>query len=176
MNEFLKKTGWASILTSIIFALVGLIMILFPGTTMFLISVIMGIFFILMGIVKIVTRVSEKQNTLSYFATDIAWGVVAVILGLVVMVYSGTIESILRIIIGIWIIYSGCVRFATAFEVKSVNKNLWITILVLSIIMLIAGIYVTFCSGALITTLGVIILAYAILDIVESFIFMKNIE
>ena len=92
------------------------------------------------------------------------------------MVYSSTIENIFRIMIGVWIIYSGFTRFTLSFRIKSVNSKIWPLVLSLAILMIIGGLYVTFYPGALIVTLGVIILIYAIMDLVESFIFMKNMK
>lgn len=173
MDKFLKKAGWTSILTAVVFAIIGLIMIYYPESTIMFISTIIGIFFIVVGIIKIINYFIARGNS-TLFSNDIAWGLIAIILGLVTMVYSGTIESILRIMIGIWIIYSGFTRFNLSFRLKNINSKLWAFVLILSIIMVVGGVYVTFYPGALIVTLGVIILIYSIIDLVEGFIFMRN--
>ncbi len=175
MENFLKKAGWTSILTSIILAILGLIMIFNPDTTMQFISTILGIIFIVIGIIKIANYFISRGNS-TLFANDISWGLVAVILGLVTIVYSSTIESIFRIMIGIWIIYSGFTRFSLSFKLKEVNDKVWAFMLVLAVLMVIGGLYVTFYPGALIVTLGVIILIYAVMDLIEGFIFMKNMK
>ena len=175
MENFLKKAGWTSILTSIILAILGLIMIFNPDTTMQFISTILGIIFIVIGIIKIANYFISRGNS-TLFANDISWGLVAVILGLVTIVYSSTIESIFRIMIGIWIIYSGFTRFSLSFKLKEVNDKVWAFMLVLAVLMVIGGLYVTFYPGALIVTLGVIILIYEVMDLIEGFIFMKNMK
>lgn len=175
MENFLKKAGWTSILTSIVLAIIGVIMIYNPQTTMQFMSTVLGTFFIVMGIIKLINYFVTKGNS-SLFTNDIAWGIISVIIGLVVIVYSNTIESIFRIMIGIWIIYSGFTRLNLSFKLKSVSQKIWTFVLILSILMIIGGLYVTFYPGALIVTLGVIILIYSIMDLVESFIFMKNIK
>ena len=175
MEKFLKKAGWTSILTSVILAFVGLVMIYNPDTTMQFISTILGIIFIVIGIIKITNYFIARGNS-TLFNNDISWGLVAVILGLVTIVYSSTIESIFRIMIGIWIIYSGFTRFSLSFKLKDVNHSMWKVMLVLSVLMIIAGLYVTFYSGVLIVFLGIIILVYSIMDIIESFVFMKNMK
>ena len=175
MEKFLKKAGWTSVITSLIFGIIGLIMIYNPETTMKFISIILGIFFIVIGIVKVINYFIARGNS-TLFTNDIAWGLIAIIIGLVTMVYSSTIENIFRIMIGVWIIYSGFTRFTLSFRIKSVNSKLWPLVLILAILMIIGGLYVTFYPGALIVTLGVIILIYAIMDLVESFIFMKNMK
>lgn len=175
MEKFLKKAGWTSVVTSLIFGIIGLVMIYNPETTMKFISTILGVFFILVGIIKVINYIISKGNS-TLFTNDIAWGLIAIVIGLVTMVYSSTIESIFRIMIGVWIIYSGFTRFGLSFRLKNVNDRLWALVLTLAVLMIVGGFYVTFYPGALIVTLGVIILIYAIMDLIESFIFMKNME
>ncbi len=76
----------------------------------------------------------------------------------------------------IWIIYSGFTRFTLSFRLKDVNAKLWAVVLTLAVLMVVGGLYVTFYPGALILTLGVIVLIYAIMDLIESFIFMRNMK
>ncbi len=175
MEKFLKKAGWTSILTSVILAIIGLVMIYNPDTTMQFISTVLGIFFIVVGMIKVINYFVSKGNS-TLFTNDIAWGLIAIIIGLVTMIYSSTIESIFRIMIGVWIIYSGFTRFGLSFRLKDVNDKVWAFVLTLAVIMIIGGLYVTFYPGALIVTLGVIILIYSIMDLIEGFIFMKNME
>lgn len=175
MEKFLKKAGWTSVVTSLIFGIIGLVMIYNPETTMKFISTILGIFFIVVGVIKVINYFVSKGNS-TLFTNDIAWGLIAIIIGLVTMVYSNTIESIFRIMIGVWIIYSGFTRFSLSFRLKNINDKLWALVLTLAVLMIVGGLYVTFYPGALIVTLGVIIFIYAIMDLVESFIFMKNIK
>ena len=175
MEKFLKKAGWTSVVTSLIFGIIGLVMIYNPETTLKFISTILGVFFILVGIIKVINYIISKGNS-TLFTNDIAWGLIAIVIGLVTMVYSSTIESIFRIMIGVWIIYSGFTRFGLSFRLKNVNDRLWALVLTLAVLMIVGGFYVTFYPGALIVTLGVIILIYAIMDLIESFIFMKNME
>ena len=175
MDKFLKKAGWTSIITSLVLAVIGLVMIYNPDTTMQFISTILGIFFIVVGVIKIINYFISKGNS-TFFTNDIAWGLIAIIIGLVTMVYSSTIESIFRIMIGVWIIYSGFTRFSLSFRLKGVNDRVWALVLTLAVLMIIGGLYVTFYPGALIVTLGVIILIYSIMDLIESFIFMRNMK
>ncbi len=175
MEKFLKKVGWTSIITSIALAIIGLIMVFNPETTMQFISTILGLFFIIIGIIKIFNYFIAKGNS-TLFTNDIAWGIISIIVGLVVMIYSSTIENIFRIMIGIWIIYSGFTRLTMSFSLKNVNSKVWTLVLILSVLMIIGGLYVTFYPGALIVTLGVIILIYSLMDLVESFIFMRNMK
>lgn len=175
MENFLKKVGWTSIITSIILLIIGIIMIYNPETTMKFISTVLGIFFIVIGIIKLVNYFISKGNSVLY-DNEIAWGVISIIVGLVVMVYSNTIENIFRIMIGIWIIYSGFIRLTLSAKLKYINQKICIFALVLSVFMIIAGLYITFYANALIITIGIMLLIYSIMDLIESFIFMKNLK
>ena len=54
---------------------------------------------------------------------------------------------------------------------------MWIYSLVLAIIMFIVGLYVVLSSGAIIvTTIGALMIVYAILDIIENVIFINNVK
>ena len=128
-----------------------------------------------MGVIKLINYFVARGNS-TLFTNDIAWGVISIIIGLVVIVYSNTIENIFRIMIGIWIIYSGFTRFSLSFKLKNISEKTWAFVLILSLIMIIGGLYVTFYPGALIVTIGVILLIYSIIDLIESFIFMRNIK
>ena len=175
MEKFFKKAGWTSIITSLVLAIIGMVMIYNPQTTMQFISTVLGVFFIVIGVIKLINYFVAKGNS-SIFSNDIALGIISILIGLVVIVYSSTIENLFRIMIGIWIIYSGFTRLTLSFKLKNVNERIWAFVLILSILMVIGGIYVTFYPGALMITVGIILLIYAVMDLIESFIFMRNIK
>ena len=135
MEKFLKKAGWTSIITSLVLAFIGLVMIYNPQTTMQFISTVLGIFFIVLGVIKLINYFVMKGNS-SLFNNDIALGIISILIGLVVIVYSSTIENIFRIMIGIWIIYSGFTRLTLSFKLKNVNEKIWAFVLLLSILMI----------------------------------------
>lgn len=103
-------------------------------------------------------------------------GIVAIITGIIIMFCSGIILSVFRIIIAIWIIYSGIMNLQTTIVWKDSKSKLWWMSFILSILMIIAGIYVMANSGAILQTIGMIIIAYAIINIIENIIFMKKID
>ena len=53
---------------------------------------------------------------------------------------------------------------------------MWIYSLVIALIMAGCGIFIICNSGAVIVTLGVFVVIYSILDIIESIIFLKNVN
>ena len=110
IEKILKKTGWSSLITSVIFAIIGSILIAKPEGTVKIASYIIGIIFIFAGIYKIFNYLREKENTELLYHYNVAYGVIAIILGLITMFYSTQIVALFRILIGIWIIYSSILR------------------------------------------------------------------
>lgn len=80
------------------------------------------------------------------------------------------------IIIGVWIIYSALLRATSALKLREYKSNVWIYAIVLAVVMLICGIYIVANSGAIVSTIGVFVLIYSIIDIIENIIFLKNVN
>ena len=175
LKKLLNKTGWLSLVESMIFAIIGIILIRHPEGTIKAISYILGAVFIVIGLYKIIMYAYDKSKGESY-SYNAVYGFMAIVIGIVTIAFSGTIGELFRIIIGVWIIYSGLIRATYAFKIKSPNSNTWLVSLVLALLMIICGIYVLVNKGAIVTTIGVLILVYAIIDIIENVIFIKNIN
>ena len=81
-----------------------------------------------------------------------------------------------RILIAIWIIYSGIMNLQTSIIWKEYKSRLWLATLLMSIATIIAGIYILINQGAMIQILGGIIIAYGIFDIIENIIFIRKVD
>ncbi|MBR1802383.1 MAG: DUF308 domain-containing protein [Clostridia bacterium] len=175
LEKIFKKTGWFSILESVIFAILGAILIWKPEGTVKVISYILGIIFIVAGLYKIIHYLSTKGKY-DFYNYDLIYGLLACILGIVTIIYSTTIGSIFRIIIGIWIIYSSLIRLSASMKLRTITSRMWIYSLVLAIAMLICGLYVTLNAGAIVVTIGAMMIVYSVIDIIEDIIFMRNVK
>ena len=172
LEKFLKKSGWTDLILSLIFIIFGIILIANPEVVMASISIILGVIFIVLGIIKIANYfyTSKMDN---YF---LAVGVISIIIGIVIMFFSDVIESFFRILIAVWIIYSGIMNLQITISWKDYKSKLWIFSIILSILTLLAGIYILVNSGAIFQTIGVIILGYGIMDVIENIIFIKKVD
>ena len=177
MEQFFKKIGWTSILTSLCFAILGLVVAYYPNTTFKVISNVLGAILIAYGVIKIIEYFKMKDIS-SMYSAELSFGVIAALLGIVVIVCSDMIEAMIRILIGIWIIYSGIMRIGLAVKLQKFDSNnrVWIAGLVIALIMLFCGIYIITNPGAIMMYIGIIMVVYAIMDIIEEFIFMRNIK
>lgn len=171
-KKFLKKSGWTDIVMSLIFILFGFMLISRPESIVSIISVILGLIFIVMGTLKMIDYFSGNRKDNYLFAI----AVVAIIVGIVIMFCADIILSAFRILIAIWIIYSGIMSLQTTIVWKDYESKLWLTTLILAFITIIAGIYILINSGAILQTIGVAIVIYGFINIIENIIFIKKVD
>lgn len=172
LEKFLKKSSWTDIAVSLIFILFGAMLMMSPETVQAMIAILLWAVFIAMGIFRLINYIASGKTD----RYSLSIGIVAIITGIIIMFCSGIILSVFRIIIAIWIIYSGIMNLQTTIVWKDSKSKLWWMSFILSILMIIAGIYVMANSGAILQTIGMIIIAYAIINIIENIIFMKKID
>ena len=172
LKSFLKKSGWTDIIVSILFIIFGIMLIARPEAIMSVISILLGLIFLVMGVLKIIDYFAsgKKDNYL------ISIAVVMILIGLIIMFCADIILSVFRVLIGIWIIYSGIMNLQTAIVWKDYKSRLWLVTLLLAILTIIIGIYVLINTGAILQAVGIAILVYGIVDIIENFIFIKKID
>ena len=172
VEKFLKRSSWTYIVISIIFVLFGALLIAKPEETVGAISIILGILFIAMGVLKLVEyyTADTKEDWLLTVA------LISVVLGIVILFASDAILSVFRVIVGIWIIATGIMDLQTTLVWKEVKSPYWTTAVLLSMLMMLAGIIILVNQNILFTTMGIIIVIYGILDIIDRFIFMKKIS
>lgn len=171
-EKFLKKSGWTDIIVSLLFILLGIMLITRPESIMAVISILLGAICIVTGVLKLIDYYSMNRQDNYILAVSI----VAIITGIIIMFCSDLILSVFRIIIAIWIIYSGLMNLQTAIVWKDYKSKLWLTTLLLAIIMIVAGIYILVNSGAMLQIVGGIIVTYGVIDVIENFIFIKKID
>lgn len=175
MENFLKKNVISSIISSLIFLILGVIIVCNPATILTVIAYILGGVFLILGAIKIIGALLNKNN-LKMYSNDIIIGIIAVALGIFVITCSNTIGSFFRIIIGIWIIYNALTNIVYSFKLKNVDLSIWPILFIMSVIMLVAGIYVAVNPGTIITTIGIVVIIYSVIDLIESTIIYGNIN
>lgn len=175
LKEFLKRQGWISILSSLVLGILGIILIMRPIESLNFISTILGGMFIIVGLYKIIIYFMNKARS-DFYDNEIATGIITCTIGIVIMTFSKELESILRIIIGIGIIYKSIINIDLSFRLKHIESKIWVFSLVMGIIMLTCGIYVVFTPSALIVTIGTILLVNAIIDIIDNVLFINDIR
>lgn len=172
MEKFLKRSGWTDIVIALIFILFGIMLITRPEAIVSMIAILLGGICIVIGILRLIDFFYLKKQD-NYL---LAIAIVMIVTGIIVMFCADIILSVFRIIIAIWIIYSGIMNLQTVIVWKDFKSRLWLLSLLLSIVMIIGGIYVLSNAGAILQIIGVIIVSYGVIEIIENVIFIKKID
>jgi uncharacterized membrane protein HdeD (DUF308 family) len=169
----LKKTELMNLFISVLFIIIGIILVINPEQVLTIISLVVGIGFLVLGAIKIFKYLKDKSNS-SEIYLDIVVGLMAIIAGLIIIFCTSAIEAIFRIIIGVWIIFSGCMRLSLVKQLKKANLKEWTISLALALIMIICGLYMILVPGTVVAVIGAIIIAFAVINLVQSIMFFKN--
>ena len=171
-EKFLKRSSWTDIVISIIFIIFGVLLVAKPEETKGAISIILGILFIAMGVLKLIEYyTSETKDDLM-----LTVALVTVIFGVIILFASDAVLTFFRVILGVWIIVTGVMDLQTILIWKQVRSPYWTVTLLLTIFMILSGIIILVNQGIVLTVLGGLIIVYGILDIIDSLIFMKKIN
>ena len=175
MEDFLKKTGWTSIITSVVTAIIGIIIIGSPETTMKIVAYVLGAMFIAFGVIKLIDYFVAK-GTYDFYNYELIYGALAVIIGIITIAYHNTIGTIFRIVIGIWILYSGFMRIGLVSKLRNLGIDEWKYALVIAILILLCGVFILAKAEVIGVAIGVAILIYSIMDVIEGIIFLRNVD
>lgn len=179
IEKKIKKTFNLSLLSSIIFVIVGLFLFIKPDTTISIISYVTGGILLFMGLFNIYKYFSSYSN-LNLFSFDLSYGVLLFIAGLFLIIDTNIFSKVINIILGIWIIINSVIKFQYALVLKKVNNNDWTYTVLVSLLSFIWGIVLIInplkSALALTQIIGIFIIVYAVLDIIDNFIIRKNIS
>ena len=171
----IKKSAWSSAIESLIIMVFGILLVSWPNITIIVVANILGAIFIISGIYQIINYfVVKGQN--DFFNNGLLSGVIAMLIGIASIVLGENIANIFRIIIGIWMIYESLVRVNTAIKLHSAGVKVWSYILIIALMMLALGIFVTFKDGAVVELIGWMMIITGIIGIVGDAMFIQQIN
>lgn len=169
----INKIFKASVVSSAIILVLGIFLFIQPDTIVKMISVILGIIILIPGVTSLIDYFKTKYNP------NLISGVITVIIGLILIVNTTVVASILPFVLGIYFVINGIYRLQYALEIKK-HKGSFLSSLIISILIIISGILFIAnpFSGALVITqvMGLFMIIYAVLDIINSIIIRKEIK
>lgn len=175
MKKSFKNLTIASIITSILFIIIGIIMLVKPDIVIKTIAIFIGTIIIIIGLQKIISYFILKQNY-SLYNYELLYGIIALIIGIVLISNYNTFATIARVIFGIWIVYTSIMKMTVSLKLKEAQIQSWKVICLVAVLTLVAGIFIIFDQNIIMTVTGIVIILYAISDIIDRIIFMKNID
>ncbi len=170
-----KSTSWMAILESIIIGVLGAILIWNPQGMLKIIFYVVGIFLIVKGVYHIVNYFAI-HGKYDFYNNDLLYGIIALVFGVIAVVLWEQLSGAIGIVVGAWMIYGALVRLNSAIKLHAAGVKEWFYVLLLSLVMLALGIYMVVSVGAVLAVVGWVMIAAAIVGIIEDVIFIKNID
>ena len=174
MEQILKKMGWASIITSLAFAIIGLIIAYNPNTTFKVISYLIGASLIVSGIYLFIIDSKTKNIFINVFL----YAILLTLIGILIILNPITLKVILPIFLGLWFLISGI--FKIRLDIYMKDEPYFILSLITNIITVICGVILLInpveSVSAITISLGIIIVVSSISSLIDIIIFKKNIN
>lgn len=170
-----KSVGWMAILESIIIGVLGGLLIWNPDGMMKLIFYIVGILLIVKGVYKIVNYFAV-HGRYDFYNNDLLYGIIALVFGILAVVLWEQLSGAIGLVVGAWMIYGALVRMNTAIKLHSAGVKEWFYVLLLSLAMLALGIYMIVSVGAVLAVVGWIMIASAVIGIIDDVVFMRHVD
>lgn len=171
----IKRSAWSAVIESLALIVLGILFIILQETMVRVLAYIIGVFFIVKGGFQIVTYFMEKGKN-DFFNNNLLSGVVAILIGVAALVVGEDIATVFRVILGIIIIYESLTRINTALKLASANIDTWKYILIVALLILIIGIFITFNSGAVITLIGWMMILTGVIGIIGDVMFIQHVN
>lgn len=170
-----KKSAWVSFLESVATVVFGVLLIVLSGSIVRAIAYVVGGFLIVSGAYRVISYLMAKEQN-NFFNNTLIWGIISLLLGIVIFCLGDEIASVFRIIIGVWVIYEGIIRLSNAIKMNAANVQAWRWMLLVSILMLLFGVFITFTEGAFIELIGWFLVVTGLIGVFSDVLFMQSLE
>lgn len=178
MLKKINKYFNLSIASSILFIILGIIILIFPKISLSIFSYLIGISAILLGIYLIYLEV-RYGSIFTLIDTSLS-GILSILLGISILIYPKTVAIFIPIVLGIWFIMSSFMKLRISYYLKYISGSLYLSTLIMNILSVICGIIFIInplTSSTVITIyIAILLIIYSISNLSEIIILKKNIN
>ena len=135
------KIGY--IVMSVLFCVLGVVLLFTPGVSALWIGRLLGIGLILFGAIKLVGYFSRDLFRLA-FQYDLAFGLLLMVLGIVTLSHPGDALSFLCVMFGIPVLADGLFKIPSAMASRQFGIRNWWLVLVLAALTCVVGVVLVF--------------------------------
>lgn len=170
LNKYLNS----GIILTIVFLLVGGILIVKPDISFNIISYLTGASLIVSGIYLFIIDSKTKNIFINVFL----YAILLTLIGILIILNPVTLKVILPIFLGLWFLISGI--FKIRLDIYMKDEPYFILSLITNIITVICGVILLInpveSVSAITISLGIIIVVSSISSLIDIIIFKKNIN
>src|SRR5574344_383893 len=163
--EIQAKSKKISLLSAIMFLIIGALMLANPNKVVAIIAYIIGVILISYGIFSCIKNYFNTKANSNNPSTELVIGIITIIIGILFLLLANVIGVALQYVFGAWILFCGINRLINSLQINK-NDNTFIIQLVVSILLIIAGLYTILKSNLALSFVGLIMMIYAVLEII----------
>jgi len=171
----LKKNSKVSLISGIVFFVLGIIIFVNPDILVKTISYGLGGLLILIGIYRSVNYYIQDKNLGVVNRNEIAFGITAIVLGVVFIFLADAIELLIRFIVGGWLVIAGLNKFAKTFYTRDRDSKFY-SLIVIGLILIGIGLYIILVSNLALSIIGLFMMIYGVIDFISYFVYKTNKE
>ena len=165
--EMIRKFKNSVYAVSIVYIIVGLIMLLNPSFIGNAVNYILGVLVIIYGIIYTFTTYQKKDGVFNKF--DLLAGVICISFGLFLIVNKDVLLSLIPFSMGVIIIMDALGGIIKSIKLKKMNFKRWWILLSINIIFFVFAVYIIIKANAISELLIRIIGGFLIVDAIMDF-------
>ncbi len=179
MESYIKKIGRDSIFISCLLIVISLFMVFKPIDVLGVVIIMFGYILVADGLIHFASYF-RIQNEYRYFSYELAESIIDIVLGFVVVCNVSSIEKVLPLVLGIWIILEGILKLQIAFNIRGVRDTKWGLMLILSLVSIALGVAVMLNPATsfevIIKISGVVLLVTQLFNIYDDVYILTQIK
>ena len=163
MNDLLKRMKTNALLSAALYALLGLVLLVWPALSASLLCLALGLVLVLCGLGNIVVFLCNRDGSL-YAALHLITGVVLAAVGIWLMARPTLVTVIIPRIVGVLICFHGFGDISDSMTLRKNCSPRWTAALLLAAITLVLGVILVVCPFQAFTTVVRLLGAFLLYD------------
>lgn len=168
-NKYIQAAKSGYIIVSVLLCVLGAALIADPAFSVLLLCRLSGLLLVLFGAIRIVGYVSKDLYRLA-FQYDLAFGILLIALGALMMLRTDKMANVLFSILGIYVLADALLKVQIAIDAKAFGIDSWWLILAAAVVAGVAGFLLVLrpseSAGAVMISLGAALLAEGALNFI----------
>lgn len=163
----------SSLISSIIFFILGAILCTSADKVVSFISIAIGIILAVTGLINLIIYIYQVKKDIPAKKSYIAVAIITLIISVIFIFFSDVVEQFIRFIIGAWILLTGITRFINVLSINYKSRK-FLPLLIVSILLMTVGVYTIVISNIVLSWIGIIIMVYAAIEIAGYIFYTKD--
>ena len=168
-NKYIQAAKSGYIIVSVLLCMLGAALIADPAFSVLLLCRLSGLLLVLFGAIRIVGYVSKDLYRLA-FQYDLAFGILLIALGALMMLRTDKMANVLFSILGIYVLADALLKVQIAIDAKAFGIDSWWLILAAAVVAGVAGFLLVLrpseSAGAVMISQGAALLAEGALNFI----------